>query len=251
MFRIVFISYQEPNADDNWKNLKSRFPDALRSHGIVGIHNAHKASAGNLLNYRDYLNSLIIENPTSNPIFDHYNYSHFWVVDGDSTVVDDFNFEAPADLWDDAVYVYQAKNPVNGLSYGYGGIKLLPIEATANMLLGNVDMTTSISKHFFPVNKIASVTNFNTDPFNTWKSAFRECVKLSSAVIDRQQQQETDFRLNGWCTLNDVVPYGFYSYTGSLAGKEYGADNKNNPEALKKINDFGWLENKFKELAYV
>ena len=141
--------------------------------------------------------------------------------------------------------VYRAQNPVNGLSYGYGGIKLLPVKETANMLINGVDMTTSISKNFFVVDQIASVTNFNTDPFNTWKSAFRECSKLSSAVIDRQQQQETDARLDAWCTLNDAVPYGFYSYAGALAGRQYGTDNKNNPEALKKINDFSWLEKQF------
>lgn len=249
MFRIVFISYQEPNADENWAKLKHRFPEALRAHGIVGIHNAHKASASNLLHYRDYLKSLIIENPTSTPAFDHYNYSHFWVVDGDSVVADDFNFEVPDDLWDDAVYVYRAENPVNGLSYGYGGIKLLPVEATAQMPLGNVDMTTSISNHFFPVDRIASITNFNTDPFNTWKSAFRECVKLSSKVIDGQVDTETEHRLDVWCnTINDEVPNAVWAMEGARDGKEYGAGNKNNTEALKNINNFDWLKNKFKEL---
>ena len=242
MFNIVFISYQEPNADNNWDNLKSRFPSALRVHGVNGIHTAHKTSAQNVLSLQTYIQSMITEN---NKLFDTRSYTHFWVVDGDSIVAEDFNFEPSQDLWDDAVYVYRAQNPVNGLSYGYGGIKLLPVKETANMLINGVDMTTSISKNFFVVDQIASVTNFNTDPFNTWKSAFRECSKLSSAVIDRQQQQETDARLDAWCTLNDAVPYGFYSYAGALAGRQYGTDNKNNPEALKKINDFSWLEKQF------
>ena len=246
MFRIVFISYQEPNADINWESLKTRFPNSLRVHQIKGIHNAHKLAAQNVLLLQSYIQSMVIEN---NKLFDTHSYTHFWVVDGDSVVAKDFDFSAPADLWDDAVYVYQAKNPINGLSYGYGGIKLLPVVATANMALGNVDMTTSISKHFFPVDCIASTTNFNTDPFNTWKSAFRECVKLSSKVIDDQIDKETEYRLDTWCdTLNNEVPNATWAMEGARDGKKYGIENKNNKEALKNINNFVWLENKFKEL---
>jgi len=38
MYDIIFISYNEPNADKNWLALKSRFPMAKRVHGIKGIH---------------------------------------------------------------------------------------------------------------------------------------------------------------------------------------------------------------------
>ena len=243
MFNIVFISYQEPNADANWLDLKSRFPTALRLHGVKGIHNAHKTAAVRLNNH---LQAMLAVTANSN---NEKKFSHFWVVDGDSTVAEDFNFELPNDLWDDAVYVYRAQNPVNGLSYGYGGIKLLPVEATANMPLGNVDMSTSISKNFFAVNQIASTTNFNTDPFNAWKSAFRECVKLSSKVIDGQIDADTEQRLDTWCnTIIDDVPNAVWAIEGARDGKEYGTRNKDNIAKLTKINDFDWLGNKFKEL---
>ena len=45
MFEIFFISYQEPNADENWAKLKSKFPIAQRIHGVKGIHQAHIAAA--------------------------------------------------------------------------------------------------------------------------------------------------------------------------------------------------------------
>ena len=232
MFDIFFISYQEPNADSNWYNLLNRFPYAKRLHGVQGIHQAHKTVAQTL------------------------GTSHFWVVDGDSTITDDFNFTPPG-IMDknyldgilDCVYVYRAKNPVNGLSYGYGGIKLLPRDKTANMTLGNVDMTTSISNNFFPINAVASTTNFNTDPFNTWKSAFRECVKLSSKVIEGQIDSDTEQRLNTWCSVGDDQPYGRWSMQGAQQGKQYGTVNKDNLQNLKLINNFAWLENKFKELS--
>ena len=51
-----------------------------------------------------------------------------------------------------------------------------------------------ISNKFKVVNKISNITAFNTDEFNTWKSAFRECVKLASKVIDGQVDEETEIR---------------------------------------------------------
>ena len=238
MFRIVFISYNEPNADVNWELLKTRYPDALRLHGVRGIHNAHKAAAENLLILKSYTDSLVTENKKICDQYrdDLFSYSHFWVVDGDSTIEDDFNFERPDDLWDDAVYVYKSKNPANGLTYGYGGIKLLPILKTIDYNHKSLDMSTSISENFFLVDRIANTTNFNSDPFNAWKSAFRECVKLSVNT-----DAESLDRLNAWCTLNIDVPFGEQIYLGATTGREYGTFYSNNPDALQKINDFNWL----------
>jgi len=107
------------------------------------------------------------------------------------------------------------------------------------------DMTTSISNHFKPMPQISNITAFNTDPFNTWKSAFRECVKLSSKVIDRQKNDETDIRLRIWTTVGEDKDYGKFAVLGARAGVEFGISNKNNFSELKKINDFEWLKNKF------
>lgn len=225
MFDIVFISYNEPNADDNWKALVSRFPYARRIHGVVGIHQAHKTAA-NLFGLTE----------------------KFWVVDGDTQIEESFTFTPPHDLWEDAVYVYRARNPVNNLMYGYGGIKLLPRIKTSMMDVNNTDMSTSISENFFIIEEIASVTCFNTDPFNTWKSAFRECVKLSSKIIDNQVNIETEERLNAWCTLGQDQPHGRWCIKGATAGKEYGKSNAGNIEAIKKINDFNWLNDYFNSI---
>ena len=42
---IVFISYDEPNADRNWIELKKIAPWAKRIHGVKGSDSAHKAAA--------------------------------------------------------------------------------------------------------------------------------------------------------------------------------------------------------------
>lgn len=221
MFDIVFISYNEPNADANWDDLKSRFPLARRVHGVKGIHKAHQIAAKTSLS------------------------TMFWVVDGDSRVDESFKFENPEGLWEECVYVYRARNPVNDLSYGYGGLKLLPTKMTVNMDMNNVDMTTSISKNFTAVDQIASTTCFNTDAFSSWKSAFRECVKLSSKVIDGQVSKETELRLDRWCSIGLGKPFGKECIKGAVAGRTYGQENAGNIPALAKINDFEWLKDQF------
>ena len=42
---FVFISYKEPNKEQNWADLKSKVPWAKRVDGVKGFDNAHKAAA--------------------------------------------------------------------------------------------------------------------------------------------------------------------------------------------------------------
>lgn len=222
MYDIVFISYQESNAHDNWTLLKSRFPFARRIHGVKGIHQAHIAAAKKC--FTDMV----------------------WIVDGDARLSDTFDFDyQPKDL--DYVYVWRSQNPINDLEYGNGGIKLFPRLMTINMDVSKSDMTTSISSKFKPIQEISNINSFNTDPYNTWKSAFRECCKLASKIIDRQKTDETDNRLLTWCTKGADRLFGEYAIAGAKQGKAYGKTHTGNTDALRMINDFEWLEEQFKE----
>lgn len=219
MYDIVFISYQEPNAEENWQDLKTRFPRAKRVDGIKGIHQAHIEAAKRCFT------------------------KMIWIVDADAKIVPEFDFSYRVDEYDlETVHVWRSINPINGLVYGYGGVKLLPRKLTLNMDTNKTDMTTSISQYFKAMPEVSNITAFNTDPFNTWKSAFRECAKLASNSIDRQITEETQARLKTWCTLIEGVSYGYYSYSGALAGRAYG---ENHPNELQKINDFDWLHEQF------
>jgi hypothetical protein len=224
-YDIVFISYQEPNADENFENLKTRFPDRVihRVHGVKGIHQAHIEAAK------------VCNTPM------------LYIVDGDAVVVDDFNFDWQVPAWQyNHVHVWRSKNPVNGLVYGYGGIKLFPRHETLNMDISKPDMTTSISDKFVAMPSVSNITAFNTDAFNAWKSAFRECAKLSSKIIDRQKSQETNERLRTWCMhMIPDTPFGKDALQGAKAGTAYGTRNKGDSQALKAINDFDWLKEKF------
>jgi hypothetical protein len=127
------------------------------------------------------------------------------------------------------------------LEYGNGGVKLLPRKLTLDMDVNSADMTTSISTKFKIVDEVSNITAFNTDPFNSWKSAFRECCKLASRVIDRQNDNETQIRLDRWCTIGSDLD----AIAGAIAGREYGTTHTGDIDALKKINDFVWLKEKF------
>ena len=222
-YDIVMITYNELNGTENYNRLKDRFTNVKRIHKVKGIHQAHIAAAE------------ICETDM------------MWVVDGDAEIVEDFCFDyVVPDTEKQFVHVWRSRNPINDLEYGYGGVKLLPTDMTRNMDLSKPDMTTSISRHFKKMDQVSNYTRFNVDKFTTWRSAFRECCKLASSVIDRQKQQETDERLERWCSdYGKDRPFGEYAISGANAGKQYGLENVGNYDALSKINDFDWLLSTF------
>jgi hypothetical protein len=220
-YDIVFISYNESNATENFENIKTRFPDRTihRVHGIKGIHQAHIVAA------------------------EACDTNMFWVVDGDAYVLDDFTFDHQVPKWQrDQVFVWRSKNPINDLEYGYGGVKLFPVKETVNMDVTTTDMTTSISSKFNAMPKVSNIAAFNIGPFETWKSAFRECCKLSSKTIRGQVDNESEERLRIWTTMGRDVPFGEYAIKGAIAGREFGLSSSSN---LQLINDFDWLQEQF------
>ena len=121
MYDIVFISYQEPNADANYATLKAKFPMAKRVHGVKGIHQAHIKAAKKCFT------------------------KMFWIVDADAIIMDDFNFDYVVPNHQlDHVHVWRSQNPVNDLVYGYGGVKLFPRKLTIVMDTSKPDMTTKV-----------------------------------------------------------------------------------------------------------
>lgn len=226
-YDVAFISYHEKFATENYNKLIKKVPNAQWTRDVKGIHFAHIEAA---------------KKATT---------EMFYIVDADADVLDDFKFDMQIPYYDfnarKSVYVWRSKNPINDLEYGYGGVKLFPRKLTIDMDTTKPDMTTSISDSFRPMDTVANSTIINTDPFTTWKSAFRECVKLSSRIIDRQDDTETTNRLDTWCNVGADKLYGEYSIRGAQEGREYGKQNSNDIEALYKINDFEWLKERFNE----
>jgi hypothetical protein len=221
MYDIFFISFGEPNADDHWHLLKSKFSRAKRINGIKGINNAHAACANQSIT------------------------KMFWTVDADTVVDDDFNFDHTVMPWDEKyLHVWYSRNPINGLEYGYGSIKLWPCAVAKKKPKNWLDFTTTVGKVKI-IEQTVSTTMFNTDPFNAWKSGFREAVKLSASI--HNQNIEAVSRLRGWFKTNDSVSYSKETVNGVINGVDFFLKNQDNIDQLKLINDFEWLRNKFEQ----
>jgi hypothetical protein len=220
---VIFISYNEPNAEENWQRVLEKAPHALRVDGVKGIFEAHKSAA---------------ELATTDM---------FYVVDGDAYLADDWSFTFSPTVFDrDCVFVFNSQNPINGLVYGYGGVKIFPRNLLLDSTSWSVDMTTSIGKKLKVIDRISNVTAFNTDELATWRSAFRECAKLAAEIIENQDSKETQSRLDTWVTIGDDQSYGEYAKLGARSGYKYGVENKDNIELLKLVNDRDWLAEQFK-----
>lgn len=219
-YDMVFLSYNETFADKHYELIKERFPYTKRIHGINGIFEAHREAAK--ISSTDM----------------------FYIIDADALILDSFNFNYICGNTK-TVHVWNSQNPVNDLVYGYGGVKLLPKDLILNYNNDYIDFTTSLSNHFKISPEISNITKFNVDPFSTWRSAFRECTKLSSKIINNQCDEETEERLNIWCTRGEDREFGEYAICGANDGKIYGLENKNNLDSLKLINDFNWLKERF------
>jgi hypothetical protein len=216
-YDIVFLSYKEPGASSAYERLTARFP-ATWVKDVAGIFEAHKEAARSVKS------------------------KMFWVVDADADIVDTFDFGYIPDVYDqEVVHVWASKNPITGMEYGYGGVKLFNREQVLDATSWGLDFTTGLSSRFKSMPEVSCVTRFNTDAYSTWRSAFRECVKL--ALKDDAESLE---RLDGWL---HPVPDAFFRHEakrGAEQGRAYALANKNDLVALAKINDYEWLYEQYK-----
>jgi hypothetical protein len=165
----------------------------------------------------------------------------FWVVDADAEIKEDFNFNYIPDVYDeDVVHVWGSENPVNNLEYGYGGVKLFPTKLVRDATSWGLDFTTGLSKRFKSMPEVSCITRFNTDAFSTWRSAFRECVKLTL-----NEDEDSKSRLDTWLNTRGDVDFTEYAVEGALAGNKFALANKDNLEELDKINDYSWLNEQY------
>jgi hypothetical protein len=92
--------------------------------------------------------------------------------------------------------------------------------------------------------QVSCTTKFNTDAYSTWRSAFRECVKLTL-----NNDEESKQRLDTWLNTQGDEPFTAEAVRGSVEGNKFALANKNNLNELNNINDYNWLYeqyNKFK-----
>lgn len=219
MYDTFFLTMGERDSMTNLHRLQEKCsPIVIRD--VKGFWEAHKACA------------------------DVARTDFFYVVDADAWITDDFEFTYVAK--EERVHVFRSINPVNGLRYGHGAVKLFPVSAF-DRPKPEIDITTSLGG-IIPINEISNETRFNTTEYNTWRSAFRECVKLSGKIIDNQIDIATNYRLTIWCNIFKHVPYYEQCLAGAKKGRAYGEANRNNIDALKLINDEQWLLGQYEKV---
>ena len=230
---IIFISYDEPNADRNFSILQQYRPYAKRVHGVKGIKEAHIAAAKQSMT------------------------SSFFVVDGDVEVLPtcDEVFDYVPPLWDKQyVHIWSSRNPITNDIYGNGGIKLfskkmfldinndLYVDFSTSCGAGIKIMETSID---------CAITRFNSTAYHAWRGAFRECAKLTLSSR-KNPSVETIERLGKWFSVNDTNNEQFADdvMSGVVCGTVFGRDH----DDITMINDESWVHtmyqkfNKAKEL---
>lgn len=220
MIPIYFLYNDETNAEENLARLHTKAIDARAVKSVGTIFESHKHIA-NLC-----------------------NEDRFYVVDADCWIVDSFNFDKQIELKPKSVAVFRAKNPINGLVYGHGGIKLFSKDCFSAERLDRPDMTTTLADHYIKLNILASEHRFNYSPYATWRTAFREAVKLSAGVIKNGDDTETKERLAMWCEAGNETQYGYFAIQGARQGVAYA---KKSYADFNLVNNFAWLDIKFKE----
>jgi hypothetical protein len=222
MLDIIFLSYDEPNADQNYQRLINRFPHARRVHGVKGIANAHIAASKKSMT------------------------KFFYVVDADAVIDPSFDFSYKPQIGDEQyVHIWNAKNPI-GLIYGYGGVKLLSKDFFKDVK-NQLDFTTTLTKDIKLHEEVACTTEFNSDYLRAFRGAFREAAKLTvtisdetkSPIIRHEARQRLDYWLNpGKCSCREYVRLG--ALAGSQRAVKYEGD-------LMFINEHAELVNAIKE----
>jgi hypothetical protein len=223
VFDVVFISYNDADAASKFAQMQvhvdgisTQSKSKIKLHwvkDVAGIFNAHKAAA-QLVSSR-----------------------MFWVVDADAELVPEFNFGYIPDVYDEqVVHVWHSVNPVTGDEYGYGGVKLFPTQLIRDATSWGLDFTTGLSSRFKVIPEVSCVTRFNTDQFSTWRSAFREAVKLT--LLNNAESLD---RLRKW--LNPVLTADFAEAArlGAKQGNQFAIQHRHDAELISNINNFHWL----------
>ena len=233
---VVFLSYDEPNCDENFQHLLTLRPDALRVHGVKGSDTAHKKVAEISL--------------TKNVI----------IVDGDNIVNRDF-FHNTIELKDDvdlstSVLSFSGLNYINGTKYGNGGIKVWPTELIKNMRTheNSQSLETKVDFHlekYLQLNDSGSTVMINSSPKQAWRAGFRDGVKL--CLNDKGMISELDDidwrnfdRLWNWMHVGQDVENGLWAIYGARLGAYMTVIERFD---YSKIEDFGYLNSLFDSIS--
>lgn len=207
----IFLSYDEPRKEENWIVVQNMVPWARRVDGIKGSDAAHKAAARASSTER------------------------FVLIDGDNIPDPEF-FNQQLVLTDtnrDCVFRWRARNHINGLIYGNGGLSCWTREFVERMRTHeNTDGTAEndVEFCFYPnywsMHDCYSTTYPNGSAFQAWRAGFREGVKMcldrgkkpSLEQFEKYVNQRNYDNLCIWQSIGADVEHGFWAIYGARLG---------------------------------
>ena len=235
---FVYISFKEPNKEENWADLKNKVPWAKRVDGVVGFDNAHKAAA------------------------DLAETDFFISVDGDNIIDEKFLLETLDWSKTDkkAVHRWRAKNNVNGLVYGNGGLvgwdrktcKEMKTHENADIQENQIDFCWGVPHE--NLHNCYSTTVINASEQQAFVAGYREGVKMSTEK--GRPIPAGDFKsiwpmnlkiLSTWCTIGADVDLGKYAMLGARMGCYNTVIEEDNKHFM--IRDLADMENYFKNVT--
>jgi len=209
---VVYLSYDEPQKEEFWIKIKNMVPWAVRVDGVKGSDAAHKAAA------------------------DASTTERFVLIDGDNLPDPEFfnmQLEIKSPEYDKAVFRWRARNHVNGLMYGNGGLSCWTREFIYNMRTheasdgsDNTCVEFCFDPYYWPMHDCYSVTYPNGSAFQAWRAGFREGVKM---CLDRgRKPSELEFKesvhsrnldhLTIWHNVGMDVENGVWAILGARQG---------------------------------
>ena len=218
---IIFISYDEPSAEKRFNELKEKHPRAKWSKGVTGQTLAYVSAA--MMSETDY----------------------FFAVFPKLEILDSFEFNfQPNRMKNPCHYIFNCKNPVNGLEYGHGAVLLYNKELVFQTTNPGLDFTLSAPHDRVPI--LSAINHFNETPWLAWRTAFREVVKLKQS----KPTVEIKYRLKKWMTVGEG-DNADWCLKGSNDADKYYQEYGSEYEKLMLTYDFEWLkqyyESKYKD----
>ena len=237
---FVFISYREPNADENYADLLNIVPWAKRVHGVKGFDNAHKAAA------------------------ERAETDFFISIDGDNRIDPAFLLQTLD--WTKtnpvAVHRWRARNIVNGLIYGNGGIVGWPRNTCLNMRThenaveeqAKIDFCWTVPHE--NLHNVYSTTHINHTPEQAFIAGWREGVKMSlnnGQKVDPSLFMQTIPQPNlrnlvTWMSVGADVENGRWAMLGARCGCYMATIDSNYDVTL--VRDLEFMSDKFSRMMY-
>jgi hypothetical protein len=213
---IIYISNGEPEAEQWYEHLvKVCGREVKRVKNVNGRALAYKAAAE--LSETDW----------------------FFTVFAKLEVVEDFDWAWQPDyLQEPKHYIFNSRNPVNGLEYGHMGI----IAYNKRLVLETDDwgLDFTLSRAHAVVPMLSAVAHYNTTPELTWRTAFREVLKLKDDVV-KTGSVESEYRLDTWLTVADG-DYAEFSLLGAADAVAYYEQVSGDYTELMRSFEWAWLK---------